>query len=79
MTPDMPTKTQSRGSLERIVRPIAAEIVQALKQPMVFRWTTWDSWAGRQVHHERGMSEEEAVIEVLKRHWPNAPDQRPPK
>ena len=54
-----------------IVRPIAVEIVKALKNPRVLRWTTWDVFAGRQINHERGLSEEEAVIEVLKRHWPN--------
>jgi hypothetical protein len=54
-----------------IVRPIAVEIVKALKNPRVLRWTTWDVFAGRQINHERGLSEEESVIEVLKRHWPN--------
>ena len=59
-------------AVERIVRPIAVEIVQALKNPRVLRWTTWDVFAGRQINHERGLSQEEAVMEVLKRHWPNA-------
>ena len=62
-----------------IVRPIAVEIVKALKNPRVLRWTTWDVFAGRQINHERGLSQEEAVIEVLKRHWPNVQAERPAK
>ena len=53
----------------------AAEIVKALKNPRVLRWTTWDVFAGRQINHERGLSQEEAVMEVLKRYWPKTPNQ----
>ena len=47
---------------------LARDIVRTLEEPRVYRWTTWDSFAGRQIHHERAMGEVEAVIEVLKRH-----------
>lgn len=47
---------------------VARDIVRTLEEPRVFRWTTWDSFAGRQIHNERAMGEVEAVVEVLKRH-----------
>lgn len=47
---------------------LARDIVRTLEEPRVYRWTTWDSFAGRQIHHERAMGEVEAVTEVLKRH-----------
>ena len=67
------TKTETLPAVgsSALFGQVASEIVTALENPRVYRWTTWDSWAGSQIHHERGMSKEEAVIEVLKRYWPN--------
>ena len=66
------------SSLQRLVTPhfsvldlldgVARDIVRTLEEPRVYRWTTWDSFAGRQIYHERVMGEVEAVVEVLRRH-----------
>ena len=74
-----PPETGGVKALASATGSAAAEIVKALKNPRVLRWTTWDVFAGRQINHERGLSQEEAVIEVLKRHWPNVQAERPAK
>jgi hypothetical protein len=56
---------------EALFGQIADEVFAAIRDAKPFKWTTWDSWAGRPVFNERE-TKRDAVIEVLKRHWPNA-------
>jgi hypothetical protein len=68
--PPMTTAAGAPVRSEALIGQIADEVFAAIRDATPFKWTTWDSWAGRTVFHERD-TKRDAVIEVLKRHWPN--------
>jgi hypothetical protein len=57
---------QTEGQqINALIGQIAREIAAGLKNKKTVRWTTWDSFAGRQVDHERHQTDEDIVHQVL--------------
>lgn len=48
---------------------IADEIIDAYLNAKPFKWTTWDSWGGRVVYHQRD-TKRDAIVDILDKYWP---------